>query len=1072
MGDMPEPRPVLSRLCAGPFPSLEEELLSRVVGEFGRDPAREQILLVPSNELREHLLRRLASRWEGCTAGFSILTLYDFALRLLKHRGLFPEELPPARHAAALSAAVREIYGERSGGFAGISSTRGFLPALSRTLVDLEEGWVGDDALREAQRRASAEGRVDRAGRWSEWRRLFAAVERKIRALGGMTRRGIFQEAVAGFAQPGYPFRVTLYGFYDFTRLQWTLVDALLSSGLLEEVYFPGIFSADGELSPAFAYAARSWDRLRRAFEGNVTFLADEASTGIRAIREALFPAGPPPSSPVPVPFSLLSAPHEEGEIRLAARTIRRWLDERPGCEVLLLSRRVAEEAVPVWERIAEEYGIRTAGRASVPLASVPPVQLLLRMLESAAEDFPRRTVIEILSSPYRRPEGKENGPVPRPDLWDLWARERMVIGGGDWEARLEGPHRRGGGEEEPGEREGREAQRALLLAEVRALRKSLRPVREAKGYREFAESVRDLLLRDLSLEDDGTPEAERDRRACADLLDLLVDIGRIPAKEVPWPPPEGAIPWFSTLLSQQRLFLGERGGMRVPGAVVAGDLGSLRGVTADRILFLSVNEESVPAQLEEDPLLPDEDREELNRLLRRSDLPDPLSLRRRNASEEKLLFSLPAASSREEIAFGVLRADAEGASRRPSRYLLLLLSRFAGPEVFSEDWAKRSGAPLFHLPRSPLAAVTGPTPVSRRETALARWREGISQGEDPEGIPWNRIVPALSALEGRQRGVGLFPGPWRGIPPPASFSASALDDLAACPYRFFLRRMAGIDPVEDPEEAVSLTPAEEGAVLHDILRRMGEEAAKSGAWPDPGPAAGRAFARFARENRTGLPGLYRIRCREIEAAAAAFAAWERERAGSAAEASVEGVELPFAIPGTGELPPFRGRVDRIDRGPSGEVEVVDYKYRDGEKEKIPLERIRAGLSHQVPVYLEFARTRSPSARATLLFLKRGIHALTLDASRWSELREEWIDAVRAWLALLGEGVFPPLPHHRFTFAGRMPPRYCDSCPYRDHCRVSPAFDGARRVTEALAERLGHAAPFRRIARFRPGKDG
>lgn len=1069
MERMPESRPVHSRLHAGPFPALEEELLSRIRNGFGREPSREQILLVPSNELREHLLRRLASRWEGSTAGFSILTLYDFALRLLKHRGLFPEELPPARYAAALSAAVRETYGNRGGDFAGISSTRGFLPALARTLADLEEGWVGDDSLREAQRKAFSEGRVDRAGRWAEWRRLASAVERKVRALGGMTRRRIFQEAVAGFEQPGYPFRVTLYGFYDFTRLQWTLVDALLASGLLEEVYFPGIFSADGNLSPAFAYAAGGWDRLRRAFEGNVTFPEDEASAGIRTTREALFAAGPPPSSPIPVPFSLLSAPHGEGEIRLAARTIRRWRDERPGCEILLLSRRFAEDSVPLWERIAAEYGIRAAARTGVPLASVPPVQLLLRMLEASTEDFPRRTVIEILSSPYRPMRGEEAGPAPRPDLWDLWTRERMVIGGDDWETRLDGPHRRGGDEEDAEAGEDRETQRALLLSEVRALREHLRPVREAGGYREFAGAIRALLLRDLSLEDDGTPEAERDRRACADLLDLLDDIERIPAREVPWPPPEGPLPWFSTLLSQQRLFLGERGGMRAPGAVVAGDLVSLRGVTADRILFLSVNEESVPAQLEEDPLLPDEDREELNRILRRPDLPDPLSLRRRNASEEKLLFSLPVASSREEIAFGVQRADAEGASRKPSRYLLLLLSRFAGPGVFSEKWEERSGAPRFVLPRPPLSALAGPTPVSRREEALARWGKGLTPEEEPEEIPWHRIVPALSALDGRQRGIGLFPGPWRRIPPPASFSASALDELAACPYRFFLHRMAGISPVEDPEETVSLTPAEEGGILHDILRRMGEEAAKAGRWPDPGPAARRAIAQFARENPTGLPALYRIRCREIETAAASFVAWERERAGSSASGAVESVERSFAIPGTGDLPPFRGRIDRIDRGPAGEVEVIDYKYRDGAKEKLPLERIRAGLSHQVPVYLEFARTRSAAARATLLFLKRGIHAVTLGASEWSEHREEWIEALRTWRALLEEGVFPPLPHHRFTFGGKAPPRYCDSCRYRDHCRVSPAFEGARRETEALVVLLSHAAPFRRIARFRPG---
>jgi len=483
------------------------------------------------------------------------------------------------------------------------------------------------------------------------------------------------------------------------------------------------------------------------------------------------------------------------------------------------------------------------------------------------------------------------------------------------------------------------------------------------------------------------------------------------------------------------------------------------------------VNEENVPAQLEEDPLLPDEEREELNRQLRRTDLPDPLSLRRRNASEEKLLFSLPSASSRGEIAFSVLRSDAAGDSRRPSRYLLLLLSRFAGPAVFSEDWANRSGAPLRVLPRPPLSALGEPLPVSRRERALLEWRGGLLPKEGPDGIPWHRIVPALAAFAGRREGIGIFPASWDRSPLPASFSASALDELAACPYRFFLRRMAGISPVEDPEEAVSLTPAEEGRILHDILRRLGEEAIRTGAWPDPAEAALRAVSRFARENPTGLPALYRIRCREIEAAAAALASRERERAGASSPAVVEAVERTFSLPGTPELPPLRGRVDRIDRGPAGEVEVIDYKYRDGSEERLPLERIRAGLAHQIPVYLEFARTRSDAARVTLLFLRRGIHDLSLDASRWADLRAEWVEALGSWISLVGEGFFPPLPHHRFTFAGRTPPRYCDACPYRDHCRVSPAFAGTDRETEALVDLLSRAAPFRGASAFRPGKE-
>src|SRR5574341_1132441 len=144
---MAEEFPSTSRLFAGPFPALEEALLSRLGGRFAGPPGREHLLLVPSNDLREHLLRRLAARGDGFAAGFSILTLYDFAVRLLKHRGLHPRELPPARMTAALSAAVREVYGGGSGDLAGISGMPGFLSAVSRTLSDLEEGWIGEQEL-------------------------------------------------------------------------------------------------------------------------------------------------------------------------------------------------------------------------------------------------------------------------------------------------------------------------------------------------------------------------------------------------------------------------------------------------------------------------------------------------------------------------------------------------------------------------------------------------------------------------------------------------------------------------------------------------------------------------------------------------------------------------------------------------------------------------------------------------------------------------------------------------------------------------------------------------------------
>jgi len=1062
--------PFLARLFAGPFPALEERLLGAFPALAGRDPGKEHVLLVPSNELREHLLKRFAAAGDGSLAGASAMTLYDLALRLLKHRGMFPGELPPTRMAVAVVAAAREAYAAGEGDFAGIAATPGFAPALARTLADLEEGWVGDAELAAAESAARGRGDGRKASRWAEWRRLRAAVGRKVEALGGTTRRRIFQEAVAGFEQPGYPFRVTLYGFYDFTRLQWTLVDRLLSSGLLDEVYFPGIFDGAGNLSPAFLYAARAWDRLRSAFEGNVEFLDDSPSAEMASVRGRIFSLAPPGES-LPVPFPVLSAPHAGGEMRLAARRVRRWLDGEPDGTVFLVARKVTPEAMADWERIAAEYGIRTAGRIDVPLASVPPVRLLLRMVEAARDDYPRRKVIDVLSSPYRR-RAASTGPVaPRPDIWDLLSRELLVVSGADWETRLSRPPRRVRGEDEEETNE-RVAQLALLATEVRALRASLSPLRGARGYAGLARALQGILTREFQAVLDETPEGERDRRAIEALFAILSDLSGIPDGPVRWPGSREALDGFASLLAGQRLFVGERGGMRVPGAVVFGDVPAMRGVTADRALVLSVNEDAFPAQLEEDPLLPDGDRQELNRLFAQGDLQDALPLRRRNAAEEKLLFALPAASARMGIAYSVPRADAAGTAKRPSRYLLHLLSRFAGPSVFSEDWESASGAGTERLPRSYFAALGGEGPRSVRETALAAWCSGGLAAVP--GVPWRRIVRILSAWAARSGGGSIYPGPAVAVSLPSSHSASALEELARCPYRYYLHRLLGFDPPEEPDETVSLSPAGMGEIAHDILRRLGKEAAGGKGWGDVGAAARQAVARFARENPTGLTGLFRIQCRAVERDVERLVAREREERGAGWKVSL--VEESFVLPAAHPLPAFRGRIDRLDRGPSGEARVVDYKYSDPKsvdpgRGAVSGDWMRHGLSHQVPVYLAYARSIAPpplSVSASLFFLRNGFSAV--EAPAWEEFREAWSSALSDWLAVAAAGTFPPLPHHRFSYAGQAAPRYCDACPFKDHCRVSPAIDGSEIGAVALAGALSRDPGLRPLADHRPGR--
>jgi len=50
-------------------------------------------------------------------------------------------------------------------------------------------------------------------------------------------------------------------------------------------------------------------------------------------------------------------------------------------------------------------------------------------------------------------------------------------------------------------------------------------------------------------------------------------------------------------------------------------------------------------------------------------------------------------------------------------------------------------------------------------------------------------------------------------------------------------------------------------------------------------------------------------------------------------------------------------------------------------------------------------------------------------------------------------------------------PRYCVSCPFRDHCRVSPVYDGSEIDPGALAARIAREPALRPVTDHRPGKE-
>jgi ATP-dependent helicase/nuclease subunit B len=153
----------------------------------------------------------------------------------------------------------------------------------------------------------------------------------------------------------------------------------------------------------------------------------------------------------------------------------------------------------------------------------------------------------------------------------------------------------------------------------------------------------------------------------------------------------------------------------------------------------------------------------------------------------------------------------------------------------------------------------------------------------------------------------------------PAQLSASQLDALRQCPYRFFARAQLGLDEPEELEAA--LAKRDYGNWLHLVLHRFHD-----GRMPGGDDAALLQAAASAATRELGLDeGELLPFAASFERLAPAYLAWLHGREAEGwlwAEGESDHQLSHPLLPGLR----LRGRVDRIDHGPDGRRLVVDYK--------------------------------------------------------------------------------------------------------------------------------------------------
>ena len=571
-------------------------------------------------------------------------------------------------------------------------------------------------------------------------------------------------------------------------------------------------------------------------------------------VRTWLFSSDPPPSAP-PDPALLFSAPGESFECVEIARRIRALGEKAmPFDRIAILLRNVGAYQPLVEEALRRagipQYVSRGAARPD------PAGRAFLALLACASESCSASRFAEYLSldqtpplhpdgSPQARPAqwvpvddellGTFDTPPPTfPDVeggldvpigWEKLLVDAAVIGGRDrWARRLRGlrtelkTQLRNLEEED----DSRRAHIDRRIQQLERLEHFALPLIEALGSLPSSESWDVWLDRLMDL-------AQMSLRHPESVLSVLSELE--PMREV------GPVSLDEAydVLSERLGSLRTEPPKRRYGRVFVGSIEEARGRTFDVVFLPGLAEGLFPRRAFEDPLLLDEHRIKLASGLATQD--------DRVASERMLLRSAAAVAS-QSLVVSYPRMDvAQARARVPSFYALEVVRAAEGRLPSLREFEKRAA-------RAASSRLDWPAPANPRDAiddaeydlaslqASLKLRGAAATGSARYLMQANESLARSLRTRGRR---------WRNFwssadgivdPDPAtlqvlethrlanrSYSPSALQHFAACPYRFALQAVFQFRPREEPLPLEQMDPLTRGALFHsaqfELFRKL-----------------------------------------------------------------------------------------------------------------------------------------------------------------------------------------------------------------------------------------------------------
>jgi CRISPR/Cas system-associated exonuclease Cas4 (RecB family) len=950
-----------------------EEWLAR------RGRADRVLLLGASVEAVSSLARPVAAA-AGASFGWTRLGLGRLA-SILAAPALVERALVPAGGLALEALCARVVHKLASnkqglGRFAPVADRPGLPRALARTIHELRMAEVTPARL----------GDADLA-------RVFAAYEAELADAKLADRADVLRLAAARAGERG-----------PYVGLPTLLLDVPVGSALEQELVARLTARASEGGADVLATCPRGDDRSLAMLERALGVAPEAISTGaegaLARLQDGLFREDTPLLGSRGGEVSIVSAP---GESRECVEIARRAHAEA--------ARGVPFDRIAVLLRSTTQYRahlVEAFRRAGVPMHVAqgtvvpdPSGRAMLALLACAAEGLSARRFAEYVSlgevpdadaegaPPRAKPPGdrfvapdeealpgvvsraredevrtsadddapavpSDTAPVAvgtlrAPRRWERLLVDAAVIGGRDrWRRRLAGlAHERKLDLEALEDPDSPQRERiARELGDLEALRNFALPLLDALAelpqeatWRVWLDALTALATRAL----------RRPNRVLAVLGELapMAAIGSVRLREV------------RLALAKRLTELVVLPGERRYGKVYVGSAEGARGMAFDVVFVPGLSERLFPQKVSEDPILRDVDRKKLEARL---------TVNADRALAERLALHLAVGAAKTKVCLSYPRIDTEQSRpRTPSFYGLEVLRAAEGQLPGFDELAKRAEreSPTrlgWPAPGSPLHAIDD------AEHDLALLAQVFQRPVDETAGTARYLVSANAHLA---RALRFRYVRWEkkyfaadGLVSPAeiakaalakhqiearSYSPTALQNFATCPYKFVLYALHKLSPREEPEALEELDALQKGSLVHDILFQLHVRLREAALLPVPSERAAYDRARaildatvqeVADKHRENLnPAIPRVWEDGIASIRADLVEFLR-RAAESPEWVPACFELSFGLGDRRDQDPastpkdvpldvglrLRGSIDLVEKRADGAIRATDYK--------------------------------------------------------------------------------------------------------------------------------------------------